>query len=199
MAEAAKPAHSNACPQATLLHIIPLSIQLFRVNCLKGNCFGSPGVSRIKRVKSGKWQVTSAALSCLSPVGLIAANATEWNQIGSANSSIRVTALAFPSCLPQGKSAQPGTEVVHHHLCTITRKPALAQHLEEWSWWWLALNCAPHSICFPCTGAVPHPLSIALSSLLNHLTEYQLPNPRMCTDTQTALQVRSCACSLQWH
>lgn len=131
MAEAAKSAHSNACPQATLLHIIPLSIQLFRVNCLKGNCFGSPGVSRIKRVKSGKWQVTSAALSCLSPVGLIAANATEWNQIGSANSSIRVTALAFPSCLPQGKSAQPGTEVVHHHLCTITRKPALAQHLEE--------------------------------------------------------------------
>lgn len=31
MAEAAKPAHSNACPQATLLHIIPLSNQLFRV------------------------------------------------------------------------------------------------------------------------------------------------------------------------
>lgn len=32
----------------------------------------SSGVSRNKRVKGGKWQVTSAALSCLSPVGLIA-------------------------------------------------------------------------------------------------------------------------------
>lgn len=89
----------------------------------------------------------------LSPVGLIAANDTKWNQTGSANSPITLTALAFPSCLPQGKSTQSGTEeVVHNHLCTITRKPPLAQHWGESSWLWLALNCAPLSSAIRPTG-----------------------------------------------
>lgn len=95
--------------------------------------------------------------------------------------------------------------------CHKARVPSLAQKLHT-------TTCAPslesllwHStwengpgyggieLCFPLQLLPTHrssPLPVALSSLLNHLAKYQLPNPQMCTDTQTALQVRSCACSL---
>lgn len=155
------------------------------MNHLKGNCSGSSGVRRNKEVKGGKRHVTSAVLSCTSPVGLTSVKDAQRNQTGSANSSTAHTAFAFPSCSAASthKARVPSLAQKCNCLCIITRKPvwpkvcfctALGRMLLVL---WLASHCGPHSICSSCTGAAPRSLSVVLSSVLYHPADYQRIKP----------------------
>lgn len=117
-------------------------------------------------------------LFCTSPVGLTSVNDMQWKQ-RHANSSATCKALAFPFCLAacmhKARVRSPAQKC--NCLCIITRKPAFAQHFGEQSWLRLPSHCASRSICFLCTWAAPHHLSLMLSSVLNHLTDYQRIKP----------------------
>lgn len=152
------------------------------MNHLKGNCFGSSGVRRNKRVKGGKWHITSAALSCTSPVGLTFVNDTRWNQLAVLIPLPHLQPLHFPPAL-QPYCTRQECPAWHRSATTCAssleslygHKAAFAQHL-EWSRLWLAPRCALHSNCFSYTRP-PHTASLLYRAVLYHLTDYQRIKP----------------------